>query len=198
MNAQSLKVAAFYDKIADDYDELYAGKADYQLPHILRDEFVRCGFTSGTILDIGCGTGKLINLLDKGWSIEGIEISAKMAYKATDRGYKNVYYGSATDVLPLRPSKSVDHVVALSSLYFIQDLDQIIYEAVRIASKSIFVSLEQFDEETRAESLSGFQIGRYNHSVEKFGEATILKNKYLWKRPDRDKKIFGHVVHKIL
>lgn len=196
---QQGRVAAFYDKIADKYDEQYEGRADYQLPHILRTRFVKNGFKSGTILDIGCGTGKLNTYLDHtAFSIEGIEISANMAYKAMDRGYRNVYYGAAEDVLPLRPTKSVDHVVALSSLYFIQNIDQIIWEAIRIARKSIFVSLEQFDEVTRTEMLGVNDLGRWNHSAEKFGDATVLKNIYLWKRPDTGKQVYGDVVHKVL
>ena len=127
----------------------------------------------------------------------GIEISPVMAQKANERGYSKVQYGLAEEVLGTYQTKSVDHVVACSSLYFIENIDLVVWESLRIARKSVFVSLEQFDEETREVMLhNGIRI--YNHHRNKFGNSVVIRNTHLWTRPSNGKKIFGDIVHKII
>ena len=194
---QQSAVAAFYDSIADKYDEQFESKADYQIPAILRTEFAKSGFSSGSILDIGCGTGKLADYLNRQFTMFGIEISPVMAQKANERGYSKVQYGLAEEVLGTYQTKSVDHVVACSSLYFIENIDLVVWESLRIARKSVFVSLEQFDEETREVMLhNGIRI--YNHHRNKFGNSVVIRNTHLWTRPSNGKKIFGDIVHTII
>jgi len=197
MNQQQLRVSAFYSEIAETYDSEFEAKANYQIPHLLINAFDNAGFKSGSILDIGCGTGKLGAYIGPKFKMTGIEISACMAKKAAVRGYREVYWGPAEEVLQHIPTKSVDHVVALSSLYFIENIDLIAYESIRIARKSVFVSLEQFDEETRKAMLAkGIEI--HNHSEKAFGKSIVTRNVHLWTRPHNGKSIQGDIVHKII
>lgn len=197
MNLQQSAVAAFYDSIAANYDKQFESKANYQIPTILQVKFARNSFSSGSILDIGCGTGKLADYLNHQFAVFGIEVSPAMAQKASVRGYSEVQCGPAEEVLSIWQTKSVDHVVACSSLYFIENINLIIRESMRIARKSIFVSLEQFDVETQ-EAMFHIGIRIYNHHPSKFGDSTVIENAHLWTRPSNGKKIFGDIVHKII
>jgi len=127
----------------------------------------------------------------------GIEVSPVIARIASEHGYSEVRYGPVEEILGTYQTKSVDHIVACSSLYFIENIDLVVWESMRIARKSVFVSLEQFDEETREAMLhNGIRI--YNHHRNRFGNSVVIENTHLWTRPSNGKKIFGDIVHKII
>ncbi len=190
-------VAVMYDRIAPVYDKEFMGKADYQVPRLLREEFARREFNYGSMLDIGCGTGKILCDLGARFIMYGIEASGTMCHLAKRRGYVEVRYGFAEEVLSGFPTKSVDHVIALSSLYFVENIDQVLWESLRIARKSVFFSLEQFCEKTRIKMRDrGIRI--FNHPSGKFGDSVVIRNTHLWTRPTEGTKILGDIVHKII
>lgn len=65
------------------YDMLYEGK-DYNaesnyVAGLLEDE----GITGGTLLDVGCGTGRHLSfMIKRGFSVSGVDLSAEMLAKA--------------------------------------------------------------------------------------------------------------------
>jgi len=193
MNFQS--VAEFYDAIAESYDEQFAALANYQAPHYLLREFSRLSYSNGIILDVGCGTGKLVDYLEGNFEMTGIDVSPLMARQAERRGYR-VSVGCAELILPTLESRSVDHIVALSSLHFVEDINLVIRESHRVARKSIFVTLEQFDNETVME-MCELGVPIYNHQLA-YRDACIAHDVHLWTRPKNGKKILGNVLHFVL
>lgn len=55
--------------------------------------------SEGKILDVGCGTGDTIVLLEElGWDVYGLEIDKKAIVVAKQKGLKNVKYGGYQDI----------------------------------------------------------------------------------------------------
>ena len=194
---QRENVRKLYDETASVYDEEFEQKADYQVPEILQEIYQANGFISGSILDIGCGTGKLNEYLDHHFDYTGIDLSEKMLEVARTRGAKTLS-GPAEEVLKTLSDKSFDHVVALSSLYFIEDFANIICEMERIARHSFFITLERFTPET-INDMKKKGISLYNHSSSAIANPTkIFTNTFLWQRPVQGEKIYGDIVFKKL
>lgn len=194
---QSDNVSKMYDDVAASYDESFAGKAEYQIPKILVETYRKYKINNGDILDVGCGTGKTAKDLGKTFAYYGIDVSSRMAIESKKRGY-TVQVGPAEDIIRNLQSKSVDHIIAMSSLYFIENWESILNEFERVARKSIFVSLEQFDLQTiRMMKSRGINI--YNHSFGLVDNPTeVIRNIFLWKRPNTKDRIYGDICFKLI
>lgn len=191
------KVAALYEEISPVYDDQFEAQAEYQAPKMLQDLYAQYGIKDGQVLDVGCGTGKLRRYLGDTFSYRGIDIAKGMIEEAKKKGYEG-FVGPVEDVIKTLPDKSVDHVTALSSLYFIRDFDQLVAEFERVAKRSVFVTLEQFTPEV-VEMMRARGIRLFNHQASVISHPTeIIKNTFLWKRPYADDKIFGVVVFKVI
>lgn len=197
LETQRKNVALLYDEVAPIYDESFEGKAEYQIPRILLETYQKHGITEGNILDIGCGTGKLRKYLGDSFNYQGIDISPAMIEQAKKRGFEG-YIGAVEDIIKTFGDKSIDHIIALSSLYFIKDWEKLAKEFERVARQSIFVSLEQFEPRI-IEMMKGRGINIYNHSSSVIQNPTeIIKDIFLWKRPNTDDRILGDLVFKKL
>lgn len=199
MIRQRANVANLYDEAAAVYDESFDGKAEYQIPGKLIETYANHGITDGEILDIGCGTGKLKEYLGDGFTYKGIDISPAMVELAKKRGFEG-FVGPAEDVIATLPDKSVDHITALSSLYFVKDWENLAKQLERVARKSIFVSLEQFEPEV-IQMMKARGIDVYNHSADAIEDPKeVIRNTFLWVRPTTEERveIFGDLVFKKL
>lgn len=197
LETQRKNVADLYDRVATVYNESFEGKAEYQSPRILLEIYQRHAITDGVLLDVGCGTGKLKEYLGDSFTYEGIDISPAMIKEAKKRDFIG-HVGAAEDVIKTFADKSVDHIVALSSLYFIKDWEKLAKEFERVARQSIFVSLEQFEPEI-IRMMKDRGINIYNHSASTIQNPTeIIGNIFLWKRPNTEDRIFGDLVFKKL
>lgn len=194
---QRENVTRLYDGAAAVYDDSFEAKAENQITPKLVELYKKYGINGGTILDLGCGTGKLIEYLGDNFEYKGIDISSQMAERARDRGYE-VFIGPVDEQIKKFPDKSIDHIVAVSSLFFVKDWALIAEEIQRIARKSIFVSLEQFEPEV-IEQMKQLGINVYNHSTSEIKDPTYVdKNTFLWIRPTTKERveIFGDFVFK--
>jgi ubiquinone/menaquinone biosynthesis C-methylase UbiE len=190
---QRENVANLYNEAAPIYDDSFEGKAEYQIPKILKEIYEKYSIVGGLILDVGCGTGKLKEYLGESFDYEGIDLSPAMIEQAQKRGYVG-QVGAVESVIKTLPDKSVDHVVALSSLYFIRDIENLLKEFERVARKSFFVSFEYFEPET-IEMMKNKGIKIYNHPNSLIRNPTeVASNTFLWKRPNTEQKIFGDIV----
>ena len=197
LEMQRDNVIRLYNEAASIYDESFEGKAEYQIPRILLETYQKYGITEGIILDVGCGTGKLREYLGDSFTYKGIDISPMMIEEAKKRGFEG-FVGPVEDVIETLADKSVDHITALSSLYFVKDYEKLIQEFERVARKSIFISLEQFQPEI-IEIMKGRCINIYNHPASVIQNPTeVIKDTFLWKRPNTEDKIFGDLVFKQL
>ncbi len=69
---------------------MFKGKSNAQHLNEAVKIFHRHNYYEGKILDIGCGTGFLSELLEGNFEYTGIDVSAKMLDYAAKRGYKTI------------------------------------------------------------------------------------------------------------
>lgn len=197
LETQRKNVALLYDEAAPIYDESFEDRAEYQIPRILIETYQKYRITEGTILDVGCGTGKLREYLGDLFTYEGIDISPTMIKEAKKRGFEG-HVGAVENIIETFGDKSIDHITALSSLYFIKDWEKLAKEFERVARQSIFVSLEQFEPRI-IEMMKSRGINIYNHPVSAIQNPTeVIQDIFLWKRPNTEDKISGDLVFKKL
>nr|WP_293105141.1 class I SAM-dependent methyltransferase [Okeania sp. SIO2F4] len=81
----------FYDNLAANYDDvLKDSKCNVQYLNEAAKIFHKYNYHQGSILDIGCGTGFLSQLLQGNFEYTGIDVSAKILEYAAKRGYKTI------------------------------------------------------------------------------------------------------------
>lgn len=151
----------FYNKFAPDYDCALQG-TQINAQHVNEAANIFHKYhrgTSGSILDIGCGTGRLKDLLEGEFEYTGIDVAEKMLHYASKRGYKTIHK-SVVEALPELPDSSYDFVFALSSLLFVEDISSILQHLHRIARKSVFLSLDSLTQEY----IDNFTVTVFDHS----------------------------------
>ncbi len=137
----------FYDKFADNYD-LVLKDSNYNAQYINEAAkiFHRYNHHQGNVLDIACGTGALSELLHGDFEYTGIDISGKMLDYAAQRGYKTIHKPIETALAEI-DNQSYDFIFCLSSLLCVEDAATAIKHMVRIARKTILISLDEITEE---------------------------------------------------
>ena len=158
----------FYDKFAPTYDAaLKSPQIDAQHVNEAAKIFQKYNnATSGSILDLGCGTGQLKDLLGDEFEYTGIDISDEMLKRASDRGYKTIKK-PIEDALGELPDRSYDFIFALSSFHFFENIDLLLKNLERIACRSILLSLDEVTEDYKR----NFSVAVYNHSQLEFPNA---------------------------
>ena len=112
-------------------------RKDWRLIETLMEE-------NRSILDIGCGDGKLMDQLEKNLNakMHGIELDRDLASKAISRGF-NVIHGDAEIDLSQYSNQSFDYVILSQTLQAMMKPKDILSELLRIGSKAI-VSFPNF------------------------------------------------------
>ena len=97
-----------------------------------------------SILDIGCGDGRLMQQLEKNLNskIHGIELDRDLASKAIAKGF-NVVHGDAEIDLSQYANHSFDYAILSQTLQAMMKPKEILSELLRIGSKAI-VSFPNF------------------------------------------------------
>ncbi len=151
----------FYNKLASTYDAtLKDPRTDAQ--HLKEAAKIFQKYNSrvgGSLLDLGCGTGLLKELLEGEFEYIGIDIAENMLHYASERGYE-IIHKPIEDALPEIPDCSYDFVFALGCLLFIEDIDSTLAHINRIARKSILLSLDNLTQEF----VRNTTVTVYNHS----------------------------------
>lgn len=157
----------FYDKFPSNYDDVLKDpKCNAQYVHEAVKIFHRYNHHHGNVLDIGCGTGMLSELLQGNFEYTGIDISGNMLNYAAKRGYKTIHKPIETALTEIE-TQSYDFVFSLSSLLFVKDAATAIEQMGRIARQTILISLD----ETTEEYIQNFVIPVYDHSKIKIEDA---------------------------
>lgn len=99
--------------------------------------------TSGSVLDLGCGDGTFLSLLQKR-NIQGtgLDLSEKAVSIARSRGLDCRVY-DLTEPLPF-PDASIENVVLLDVLEHLHRPDLVLAEVSRVSSKYVYISTPNF------------------------------------------------------
>lgn len=73
-----MDAAQAYDRVADDYDRSFKRNIDVIEDEIVFGHLEENGFTEGRVLELGCGTGLLLENLEMNGGYTGIDISRRM------------------------------------------------------------------------------------------------------------------------
>jgi len=94
-----------------------------------------------TVLDIGCGTGRVMKqLADSGFTVEGVDKSSIALKMCAEKHLNCVCSDLEKDSLDSRENNSVDNVIGLHVLEHLDNPEQIISDSIRVAkSKVIFI-----------------------------------------------------------
>jgi methionine biosynthesis protein MetW len=90
------------------------------------------------ILDLGCGSGELMLLLEKGKNaqVQGIELDEGAIYQCVEKGL-SVFHGDIDSGLSEYPDKSFDCVILNQSMQQVRRADFVITEALRVGKSTI-------------------------------------------------------------
>lgn len=98
---------------------------------------------SGTVLDLGCGDGLLLSLLQKkGLKVKGLDISEKGIEKSKEKGL-DVSVFDFSNPLPF-PDNAFDTVIMLDLLEHLYDPEFLLKEARRVSRKHVVVGVPNF------------------------------------------------------
>lgn len=90
------------------------------------------------ILDLGCGEGTLMSLLEKrkDAKTQGIELDENKIYKCVEKGL-SIFHGDIDGGLTEYPDKSFDYVILNQSMQEVKNAGFVIEEALRVGEKVI-------------------------------------------------------------
>lgn len=143
MRTPDIKVIQkFYDKFSNRYDRERESPA-YSLINILELEKVVPLARSKVALEIGCGTGLILQEVDKSTQFAyGIDISAAMLEKANTRGLKIVR--ASANSLPFK-TEVFDLVYSFKTLPHVLDIKSVIKEMVTVTKHRGYLVLEFYN-----------------------------------------------------
>ncbi|MDY7005477.1 MAG: methyltransferase domain-containing protein [Cyanobacteriota bacterium] len=102
----------FYDDYSAKYDDMSKARSNLKFHNEAAKIFHQYNHHQGSILDIGCGTGFLSELLQGNFEYTGIDVSSKILDYAAKRGYKTIHKSIET-ALPEIDTNSYDLVFCL-------------------------------------------------------------------------------------
>lgn len=157
-------VAALFDDYAARFETALVKDLHYIAPRLL---FEAVKGVSGAVLDLGCGTGLMGDLLHvQASSLVGVDLSADMVALAHKKQiYSALHVAEMVDFMRGQPSASFDMVIAADVFVYVGDLREVFQKAARLlpVGGTLAFTVQACDE--------GFHLGedwRYAHS-----EATL-------------------------
>ncbi|MEO8527931.1 MAG: methyltransferase domain-containing protein [Pseudolysinimonas sp.] len=125
-------VTARYDEIAEQYDSIYLEEHFLREEEIVADVLARVARPRDRVLDLGCGTGKALELLPEHRSYAGIDVSRAMLAEAHRKFPGTDFFVAGAEDLPFADD-SFDLVVStFGSLSHVHDIPQAVDEMARV------------------------------------------------------------------
>ena len=99
---------------------------------------------TGTVLDVGCGDGLLLQMLkEQGIETKGVDISDVAVEVCTQKGFTVLKNDFTTDVLPFGEG-SFDTVIALDVLEHVYNPEKLLSEIHRVSKSDVVISVPNF------------------------------------------------------
>lgn len=210
-------ISSEYDNMAPKYDLAFPPESSVHqvLPPILSKFDL-----SGSLLDLGCGTGifgrliraKYNNLLKSDSASNGaarhvgIDLSPEMARASKKAGYDQVLLGSIQEVLP-NISERFDHISSYMAIHFVSsfELSLVLSRCFQIANKSVTIGVDEipdkYNEVIRARKSIDLMTS-INHLQEMrdfgvpIGWKLALEERYFsWKSPSTGVDVYTTLFH---
>jgi ubiquinone/menaquinone biosynthesis C-methylase UbiE len=138
-------ISVKYDPLASVYDRRY-DENDYS--GIQQSLFEFLGEKSNSALEVGCGTGHWITLLEQSnFKIVGLEPSRKMLEIAGHKSPKSILVQGRAEALPYCEG-SFDRIFCINSFHHFHDPNQFMVEAHRVLKKDGGVTIVGLDPHT--------------------------------------------------
>jgi ubiquinone/menaquinone biosynthesis C-methylase UbiE len=172
-------ITRWYDALSRDYDELYGAEQDKKHAKVLQVLGKR---DFKIIIDVGCGTGKLLGLLSARSEVGlGIDLSVQMINKAKERITNTGIQLVRADAshLPLQ-DRIADGVISVSMTESGPVLEEHFNELSRIATEDATLILTVFDDKKRTPWRELNET-----SIELVGELSAREQLYLLDRAKR-------------
>jgi ubiquinone/menaquinone biosynthesis C-methylase UbiE len=172
-------ITRWYDALSRDYDELYGAEQDKKHAKVLQVLGKR---DFKIIIDVGCGTGKLLGLLSARSEVGlGIDLSVQMINKAKERITNTGIQLVRADAshLPLQ-DRIADGVISVSMTESGPVLEEHFNELSRIATEDATLILTVFDDKKRTPWRELNET-----SIELIGELSAREQLYLLDRAKR-------------
>jgi len=136
-------IAFRYDSSAEIYDNRYENIQEKKYQEIFSRMDTR--FEKARILDVGCGTGSLLNIIKQkselnGNLLVGIDLSPEMIKKAHSKNPEITFIVADSDNLPFR-DKAFDKVFSVTHLQNLPEPEYTVKEMQRIAEKESILAI---------------------------------------------------------
>ena len=131
MNRHEKRSMESYDRIASAYDDSPEGVFTLRFNMLLRDAVEIPG--GGRLLDVACGTGRLLRMLaaERSFQGYGVDISGKMVESAALRNPAMTFRRAACDALPFG-GDFFDAVTVCAAFHHFPDPAAFVREAFRV------------------------------------------------------------------
>ena len=170
------KTRAFFNNVAATWDDLKQDLfGDFDLNQVLTDELNAYSRNLKAVVDLGCGTGALLSMINtKVQKCIGVDSSPKMLELAKDR-FANTKGGyefrlGELEHLPVK-EKEVDLAVINMVLHHIAVPSQVIYEAGRVLAPGgslVIADLAKHTSKSIKERFGGSWMGFEKEEIEKW------------------------------
>ncbi len=170
------KTRVFFNNVAATWDDLKQDLfGDFDLNHVLTNNIYKDNDKAKTIVDLGCGTGELLSLMNmRVKNCIGVDSSPKMLELAKKR-FANIeeeyeFRLGELEHLPVK-EKEADCAVINMVLHHIAVPSQVIYEAIRVLKPGGSLLIADFAKHTSKsikERFGGSWMGFEREEIEKW------------------------------